>query len=1393
METRPRRHDSTKSLKGVLRVLVVSWLIVLTLVIGAAAAAIIVSQTAWFKNWLRGYIVREAHQYLNGELTIGRLGGNLFFGIELENVGVTMDGSEVVSVQDLGLDYSVFEFISKGMSIDLIRLNKPVLYLRRDGDAWSIARLIKRERTEADRQGPASPISVSDIGISDGSVVIDGPVGTSGVNVPERIDRLDAKMSFEYAPVHYSIEISHVSFRGSNPAIGLNALSGGVAVRDDTLYVEQLALRTEETSLAIEGAVQNDLATPVLNLRVFSDKVSLPELARVFPVFAGVELQPQFEVQVDGPLDHLGVEMNVRSSAGEATGTFVTDLMIPGQSVAGDFSVRHLNLAPIVKNRGQKTDLTGNARVNLKAKTFSDLESLRGRVSVTSPRIVAMGYAAERVRANAGIQGRRLSLDARASAYGVDATAAGAVSLPFAGSPLVYNLKGQARGVDLRRLPPALKLPPAETHLNVDYHARGREPSATRIAREIDVDLRFGESRVAGAAIVIGSTAGVSMRGDDLTFKTDVTVADLDLQQVGREFNVPTLESERYEGRLGGHVVAEGTITGLAGGVTLDNVNTIARVDLEPSRIGGLVIDRATIDADYRDRSGDIRQLEIVGRDLNVKASGRLALNDFGQSDLTLHADTPRLEELGKLANVDVTGIATVDGTITGNRSELTATGQLIGNGVKYGENGTLALSSDFDVRVPDLIFERATVSADSQGTFVTIAGQNINELTAKTTYADKQLQFDATAKQPEQSLAAGGSATFHADHQEVHLQRLTLATRGLNWQLAPGSDATIQYGNDTLALKDMRLVSGDQQISADGTLGQAESALKVTMTNVDLASVDVILLRPPQFSGRVDASGTVTGSKDAPRVNAEFQVRDGGFREFKYQSFGGTILYAGPELMIDTRLQQNPAQWITAKGTLPAALFGGTAGREGSAADTDSVDLTIDSSPIDLGLVQGFTTVLTGVTGTFEAHVRVTGTADDPRPDGAITVKDGALTVEPTGVGYSHIAGRIDLQPDRVHIDQFTVLDNHDSALSVTGDLAVREHRLAGVQLYVTAEDFKVVDNELGNVRIESRLEVNGELPAPKIGGYFGVTTGQVNLDEIIALTGPSAYSTAQTEFVTAQTEGQTPAPGLFDALTTDVSLYVPNDLVFKAGNLQTPNSPIGLGALNVTIGGDLRAVKDPLSRVRLYGAVNTVRGTYDFQGRRFDILRHGSLRFDGVDELDPRLDIRTRRIIQAVEAFVTIRGTLKQPEIVLTSTPPLEQADILALVVFNRPLNELGEGEQISLAARAQALAAGAVVNQLAQTFGGALHLDTFEIELAPETGTDAMVTLGQQVGRNLYVKVQQGVGEQNLTNVILEYELTRWLRLQTNVVQGTTSNQPVFRRVQDTGADLLFFFSY
>ena len=183
--------------------------ILATLVVGAAAAAIIVSQTAWFKDWLRGFIVREANGYLNGQLSIGRLGGNLFFGAELENVAIVSEGEPAIRVKDVGIGYSVIDFLSGGITIDDIRVNQPVVHLRRTDRGWNVASLVKRQAQEADRRGPGRPISIGSIGISDGTIVVDDearPTGTAGRTgggapaLPSRIDRLDLKAAFSYSP-----------------------------------------------------------------------------------------------------------------------------------------------------------------------------------------------------------------------------------------------------------------------------------------------------------------------------------------------------------------------------------------------------------------------------------------------------------------------------------------------------------------------------------------------------------------------------------------------------------------------------------------------------------------------------------------------------------------------------------------------------------------------------------------------------------------------------------------------------------------------------------------------------------------------------------------------------------------------------------------------------------------------------------------------------------------------------------------------------------------------------------------------------------------------------------------------------------------------------------------
>ncbi len=1489
------------------RRLVHALVIVVTLVIGAAAAAIIVSQTAWFKNWLRGYIVAQANQYLNGTLTVGRLKGNLFFGLEMENIGVSMEGQPLVAVKDLGVNYNAYDLITKGLSVDSIRIDKPVIYLRREGDTWSLSRLVKKQEQEANRERPARPIEVDEIGISDGSLVIDGPVGTSGVEVPKRFDHLDAKLSFAYEPVRYSVEITHVSFRGSQPAIALNALSGGISVHDDALHVERLALRTAETSLSLNGAVQNYLTTPNLNLQISADRLSVPEIARLVPALAGVKLKPQVQVKVDGPLNQLGVEMNVQSEAGSVAGRVVADVEAPGQSVRGTVSVRHLNLAPLLNDPKQTSDITADAGVDVHGAALSDINTLRGSLSLQSSRMAASGYTAGPIDARVQIDGRRLGLDAHAAAYGAQATANGAVTLPESSAgkraePMAFDVHGQLRNLDLRKMPRNLKIPAADTDVNADYHVEGsvetgaparsaasraKTASAASSFRGTNGDgdsggnrmnvsgtLRFLTSTVAGAEIEGGSTASAALNGDDVSYAADATVANLDLRRVGREFNVAALASDRYASSINGHLVAQGrgtdpkvmnvttnglltdtsimggripelefsaefaddtahlkatgtfaeldpavasgradmkgavggrldvdaTVANVSQGVTPDSVEARVEAGLDPSTVGGVEIASAKIDADYRNSTGDIRTLELTGTEMNVKATGVLALNDDGASNLQVHVDSSDLDRVGKLMNQPLSGSARLDATVTGNRRELQANGTLAGSGFKYGNNGALTLSSDFTAAVPELRAADATGSATTHATFVTVGGQNINQIDATTAYEEKQIEFDATATQPQQSLSAAGTVDMHPEHQELHLRSLGFVSQGIQWQLA-GGDPAIQYGNDAVTVKDLRLVNGDQEITVEGTFGRPGEALHVSARNIDVATVDTLMLREPQLSGWLNATATVSGTKEAPDVQAEFNIEQGGFRQFRYDKFGGTVNYAGQGVTLDTRLDQNPTTWIAAKGYLPLALFKpGTAESRAAAHGApfrpeDRIDFHVESSPIDIGLVQGFTTSLTDVTGTLQAKADLGGSAADPHVEGLITIENGAFTVVPTGVSYTNLEGRIELQPDRVHIPSLSVLDNHHNPLNISGDLAVHERAIGGVEIYVNADDFKIVDNKMGNVRIYSSMQLSGELRAPHIAGDLGVTTGQINLDPILASIGESGYATEPTELPergTGEAEQQ-PAPGPKDAAQIDVRVTVPNDLVVKASDLKAPGAVIGLGAMTITLGGDVRAHKEPGKGVQLVGVVNTVRGFYDFQGRRFTILRDGKVRFEGFEQINPSLDLQAERMIQAVKANVRVRGTLLKPEIELSSVPPLEQADILSLVVFNQPVNSLGEGDQVSLAQRAQAMALGSAAGGLAKSIGGALNLNEFEINVAPEGGGSPEVTLGQQVGQNLYLKLQQGIGDQSTTNVILEYELTNWLRFRTNVMQGSSAQPQLFQRAQGSGADVLFFFSY
>ena len=1443
-----------------------------TLIVGVASMAVIVTQTTWFKEWLRGFIIKQADDYVNGHLTIGRLDGNLFFGVEAEDIDISQNGQPVVSLKDVGIDYNFLTFLGGNVVLDHIRLNEPTIHLQKTATGWNVADLVKAQ-TPATPQN-RRPIDIGEIGISGGTLYVENTprseaVGTSGITVPTVIDKIDASIGVSSDANELKVEVGHIALRGRNPDFGINDLSGVIRRHEDSITIENLSLRTEETSLRIQGVVRGiGSEKPVVNVKASSDKFAIAEMARVVPVLRGYEnLQPAFEINATGPADQMRVELNAREkNVGQVTGNVTIDTLGPERSVAGQVQTQHFNVGPLVRGSMFKTDVTGRATIDLALPGSG--RPFRGTYNVRATSANVLGYQTRDVVARGRIDWPTIAVDGRASGYGGWATAKGTVD---AASPLRFDLTGVARDVDLRNVPPRLNAPGVASDLQFSYTLRGRGPV-------VSGDVEMDQSTIAGATIAEGATGGFRVGAGAPEYSAKGQVTNLDLQKIGEGFNIAALKASKYQSSISGdfdvkgsgggryplvldasgtlgdssifgaktprlelttnlakgdaHIVANGEFSGLdpsrisgdtrvagrvngtvdvnvtlrdyANGVTPESLDASGRIDMSRSTVGGIDVDTAVVQGNYENRAGSLDQLVVDGPDLHIKGQGPIALNENGSSNLVLHVETPSLDRLGRVfGQNDLTGAATIDTRVTGNGQELKASGMLDGANLGTGENNALDVDSTFDVTVPHLKLADATVHAKTNATFLRVAGQQVNELLADTTYTQQKLDFNATAKQGVRQLTAEGSALIHTDHREIHLGSLALQSENIAWTTDPASHPAIQYSGNRIVIDDIKLVSGDQSIEARGAIGRDNESLRVTANNVDVAQVDALLLGDQRLSGRLNANATVSGPTSAPRVAGDFMLNNGGFRSFKFISFGGKVDYADKGVNLDVRLDQDAQSWLTAKGFAPTSLFRPTPksmeGEHVTPPASETIDIDVATSQINLGVVQGFTPYVTDVTGTLQANVKITGSGYDPHVDGAIDIRGGAFALPDLGSSFSGLDTRIDLKPDQVTINEFHILDKNKQAMTIGGSLAVHERSVGAVDIKVQADDFKVMANKTADLKFDTDIHVTGTVRAPKIEGSVEVEPGTIDVADVLQrVTAREAYATTATTIAPADSAGPEPTtpelPSIFDALDLQLGLAIPGDLQLKGSNIKPASAPIDVGDMNVYVGGAVRIEKNPGEKLRLIGDVNTVRGNYTFQGRRFDILRDGRIRFQGSDVIDPLLDLTASRVIQGVETFVHVRGSMLKPELSFSSNPPQDESDILSLIIFGTPTNELGEGQQVALAARAQELAGGYLASGLSSAIGGALNLDEFEIQAAGENGLGPSVTIGQQIAKGAFVRLRQGFGAEQATEFILEYQLTSFLRLQGTASDASnTTQRNAFRRVERGGIDLIFFFNY
>jgi translocation and assembly module TamB len=135
-------------------------------------------------------------------------------------------------------------------------------------------------------------------------------------------------------------------------------------------------------------------------------------------------------------------------------------------------------------------------------------------------------------------------------------------------------------------------------------------------------------------------------------------------------------------------------------------------------------------------------------------------------------------------------------------------------------------------------------------------------------------------------------------------------------------------------------------------------------------------------------------------------------------------------------------------------------------------------------------------------------------------------------------------------------------------------------------------------------------------------------------------------------------------------------------------------------------------------------------------------------------------------------ITGSSEKPTLTLTSQPPLEQADILALILFGRPLNTLNQNEQASLQQSAINLASGFVAGRIASSVAKALGLEGLGVDIGEVEFGGGRIGVGRYVGSKTYVSASQQLTGEHGREVALEYEIAPDWKIGTSATSTGSS---------------------
>jgi len=582
----------------------------------------------------------------------------------------------------------------------------------------------------------------------------------------------------------------------------------------------------------------------------------------------------------------------------------------------------------------------------------------------------------------------------------------------------------------------------------------------------------------------------------------------------------------------------------------------------------------------------------------------------------------------------------------------------------------------------------------------------------------------------------------------EAVLKTLRINLPGKERFIALDAPVTLRLAEETtlsplsLTVPDGGKVTASGAFSANRWLAQAEA------TGLQLSSLTATTDLKIDF----DTSASTIANVDFALTTEQ--------RSVAHTLEGGAIWNGEAAELELTLAGPDNAQLGTVQASLPVRLLRGEA--LGIDVPGDGLDAAVDIEAPFSALMAFVEVDQNLVQGDLVAHVKAQGELASPQTSGSVLLKDASIEDSQFGLALKQMNGGITFsmaQNDvRGDVDlTATGTAGRPNSVRLTGAI-IDSAETSSVDLQLKLDKAQLARSGELELRASSDIALTGTLTDLLLKGDLVIDELDLAIPEIEAGETVPQYApvnitrTDQPPQSANQREADEPQEPTVN-VALDLSVRANNGLFVRGRGL------ISEWGTQLKISGTADA---PI----IVGNVAIQNGTLDLAGREFDITR-GSATFSETGGLDPFLDLSAETEAgdgaDAVTAVLTVEGTPDDLNIAFTSTPARPQEDVIALLLFGRPANQLGASEALQLAQAVATLTGtgpfGGGGGMTANLRSG-LGLDQLSLDPAARA-----LTVGKYIAEDVYVSARQNLGEVG-TVISVVYELSRFVDIEATM---------------------------